>query len=204
MTIAQPIQRRQWRPDSEVGDAIFDAVLQPQFESWLWRGWISKTERGPFPGPGKHPDAGKPFADLDPATLKIVAGNCEAVLGLFEALSPEDLDLMRQIGQGILAEQHLGEQMPPELMLKVARVHHSFWVHNREIAGAQFNWKAPASKGEPGYLDHWGHFTWDHGLPDNAKEADFVQARAHCRTLAALDQETFDQIRAWAARNANI
>lgn len=194
MSVTQ-ITRRMWRADSEVGDGIFETVLPVQYESWLWRGWVSGIKPGPFPGPGQHPDAGKKFEDLDPGTLKIVAGNCEAVLMLFEYLKPEELDEMRDLGRGVVDGTHSGESMRPELMEKVARIHHVFWILNRELNGAAHQWQAP------GYKDHWGHQLWDKGLEQKAKDADFIQARAHCRTLALLDDATFDQIRSWAEQN---
>lgn len=196
MTNVAQARRKMWRPDSDIGDGVFDVVLQIQYDSWLWRGWVGGTKPGPFPGPGQHPDAGKKFEDLDPGTLKVVAGNCEAVLLLYEYLNPEELDEMRELGRGILDGTHKGEQMREDLMYKVARIHHTFWVTNRELNGAAHLWQ------EPGYKDHWGHQLWDKGLEQRAKDADSIQARAHCRTLAALDDRTYDKIRAWAELNA--
>lgn len=194
---ATAIVRKMWRPDLDAADLVFKNVLRKQYESWLWRGWVAGTKPGPFPGPGLHPDAGKPFDELDGATLKIVAGNCEAVLMLFENLHPDELSEMRELGRQILDDSsNTGTGMRPELMEKVARVHHIFWLLNRELSGARCNWDPQR------YKDHWGHQLWERGLDQKAKDADFIQARAHCRTLALIDDQIFDQIRAWAAVNS--
>ena len=112
---------------------------------------------------------------------------------MLEHLRPEELEEMRRLGSSIVEGKDFGENMRPDLMEKVARVHHDFWILNRSLNGMRHMWKAP------GYVDHWGHELWDKGLSQQAKDADFIQARAHCRTLALLDDDTFGQIVAWAA-----
>lgn len=164
--------RAQWHPENRGLDRFFDFFVPAQYEAGF--AWRCRMLRG------EEEKRATSFEEHTDQMKRIIAGNAEVLLKLFQATPPSELDAMRQAGKVILErgifdfKQTVIGGLPS--WEPMARAHHEKWLAN---------FRAALDAGKRNDADHRGNKEYDQ-LPPIEKEILQLQTWANWRVLAML------------------